>query len=568
MAAKLQCEICGGKLIGRPGGVFECDSCGMEYDTAWAKEKIQEITGTVKVEGTVEITGKVQVDGPVKVEGGVNKEALLKRGRLALEDGEWDKAKAFFDQALTLDAEYADAWLGLAMAKLKLKNESGFAGLEKGFASVEGNADYQKFVRFASPERMQEVSVHLDAAEAEKQRREAERKAQENADAAARAAFREKLPTLRARIAPAQGLIAAGHYFTVGLKPDGTVITVGSNVEKQCDVTDWCDIVQIAAQGCYTVGLKSDGTVVSVGANSDGACNVSDWRDIIAICSGGFHTVGLKSDGTVVAVGKNDEKQCDVSDWKDIVAVAAAYNHTVGLKADGTVVAAGANGYIKSYNYKWVEQGQCNVSEWRDIVAIAAGHSFTAGLKSDGTVVVTGAGAGESDFSGWRDIIAITTDCFSGVIGLKSDGTVIYNQRRHDFSEWRDIVAISGNNSHVIALKSDGTVLAAGANTCGECDITQWKLFDRIETLPAERRMAMETAKAERRVAAQKAEAERKAAAAKAEAERKAKIVSLEAERAALSEELKNLKGLFTGKRRKEIEARLDEISSELEKLG
>ena len=74
MAAKLQCEICGGKLIGKPGGIFECDSCGMEYDTAWVKEKIQEITGTVKVEGTVEVQGKVQVEGDQPLpyfEGGV-----------------------------------------------------------------------------------------------------------------------------------------------------------------------------------------------------------------------------------------------------------------------------------------------------------------------------------------------------------------------------------------------------------------------------------------------------------------------------------------------------------------
>ena len=79
MAAKLQCEICGGKLIGKPGGIFECENCGTEYSTEWARAKIQEITGTVKVEGTVEVTGKVQNDGPVKVEGGANKEALLKR---------------------------------------------------------------------------------------------------------------------------------------------------------------------------------------------------------------------------------------------------------------------------------------------------------------------------------------------------------------------------------------------------------------------------------------------------------------------------------------------------------
>ena len=59
MATKLQCEICGGKLIGKAGGIYECDSCGMEYDTTWVKEKIQQIQGTVKVEGTVEVTGKV-----------------------------------------------------------------------------------------------------------------------------------------------------------------------------------------------------------------------------------------------------------------------------------------------------------------------------------------------------------------------------------------------------------------------------------------------------------------------------------------------------------------------------
>ena len=53
--AALQCEICGGKLIGKPGGLFECESCGMEYNTDWAKAKVQEIKGTVKVEGTVSV---------------------------------------------------------------------------------------------------------------------------------------------------------------------------------------------------------------------------------------------------------------------------------------------------------------------------------------------------------------------------------------------------------------------------------------------------------------------------------------------------------------------------------
>ena len=66
--AALQCEICGGKLVGKPGGLFECEYCGMEYNTDWAKAKIQEIKGTVQVEGTVQVTGTVKVDTADKVE--------------------------------------------------------------------------------------------------------------------------------------------------------------------------------------------------------------------------------------------------------------------------------------------------------------------------------------------------------------------------------------------------------------------------------------------------------------------------------------------------------------------
>jgi tRNA(Ile2) C34 agmatinyltransferase TiaS len=72
MPAKLQCEICGGKLIGKPGGIFECENCGTEYSTEWAKAKIQEITGTVKVEGTVEVAGKVQIENPVTIDNSSN----------------------------------------------------------------------------------------------------------------------------------------------------------------------------------------------------------------------------------------------------------------------------------------------------------------------------------------------------------------------------------------------------------------------------------------------------------------------------------------------------------------
>jgi len=79
----------------------------------------------------------------------------------------------------------------------------------------------------------------------------------------------------------------------------------------------------IAAGRRHTVGLKSNGTVVAVGDNAYGQCEVSDWRDIIMVAAGNVHmatntgnahTVGLKSNETVVAVGWNKHGQCDVSD--------------------------------------------------------------------------------------------------------------------------------------------------------------------------------------------------------------------------------------------------------------
>lgn len=120
--AALQCEFCGGKLITKAGGICECDSCGMEFDKTWVKEKIQEIKGTVKVEGTVEVTGSVKIDGPVKIEGGVSAESLLKRGQLALEDGDWDNANGYFEKALDAAPECAEGYLGKLMVQLRLRD--------------------------------------------------------------------------------------------------------------------------------------------------------------------------------------------------------------------------------------------------------------------------------------------------------------------------------------------------------------------------------------------------------------------------------------------------------------
>ena len=75
-----------------------------------------------------------------------NASALVKRGFLALEDGEWEKADEFFEQALNQNAEDAQAYLGKLMAELKVSKEENLIECKEPFENM---SNYQKAVRFA-----------------------------------------------------------------------------------------------------------------------------------------------------------------------------------------------------------------------------------------------------------------------------------------------------------------------------------------------------------------------------------------------------------------------------------
>jgi alpha-tubulin suppressor-like RCC1 family protein len=62
-----------------------------------------------------------------------------------------------------------------------------------------------------------------------------------------------------------------------------------------------------------------------------------------------------------------------------------------------------------------------------------------------------------------------------GIAAIKVDGTVITHDMKDDLSGWSDIVSVSVGGSHVLGLKSDGTVVAMGSNDDGQCDVSTWK---------------------------------------------------------------------------------------------
>ena len=78
-------------------------------------------------------------------EGGSNVQALLDRGQMALEDGEWEKADEFFEQVLNQDAKCGAAYLGKFLARVECRSAKTYADAYienvKAEAPNEKNAD-------------------------------------------------------------------------------------------------------------------------------------------------------------------------------------------------------------------------------------------------------------------------------------------------------------------------------------------------------------------------------------------------------------------------------------------
>ena len=567
--AALQCEICGGKLIGKPGGIFECDSCGMEYSTEWAKAKVQEIKGTVKIEGPVEVTGTVEE------EGGASVDSLLKRGWMMLEEEDWDHADEYFEKVLDIQPECAEAYAGkLCVEKKYRKLEDMTKDLYFKYfmrAGYVGYQNYEKMMRYAGEDFRARFNSYVTAAG--ENRVEQERKLAEK-----RERLLPLLPKRREQAALAMNLIIAGLDFTAAVQIDGTVVAAGnqSRLYELKDEAEWKDIKALYTNRFDIVGLKYNGTLVATGK-----MELPDWSDIVAAAMGCDHIVGLKSDGTVAASGNNESGQCDVTDWKDITAIAADSTFTVGLKKDGTVVAAGrfTSGYPDEEDI--TDRVLRVIAGWQDIAAISAAYADcfgVYGIKADGTVLVTD--KEEDEDAGITNYQNVVSMC--GPYALRADGTVA---TPGSVMEWTDIVALAEHYTHTVGVKKDGTVVANGKNEEGQCFVQGWKLFNSIDTLEqereeaaAKRRRKEEEAEAERqrllaeeerrrKEAEAEAEAKRKRKEAEAAAARRAKIAALEAEKASIQAELPTLKGLFSGGKRRELETRLAQIEKELSAL-
>ncbi len=117
-----------------------------------------------------------------------NKENLIKRAYMFLEDGEFETADTYFDKILDIDIEDSRAYIGKLLAKCKLKNEDEIPNLPQ---TITEDKDYIKALRFATPEQKARYEALngaiVDRIEGEKKRisEERQRIAAERAEAEA-----------------------------------------------------------------------------------------------------------------------------------------------------------------------------------------------------------------------------------------------------------------------------------------------------------------------------------------------------------------------------------------------
>jgi len=246
----------------------------------------------------------------------------------------------------------------------------------------------------------------------------------------------------------------------------------------------------------------------------------------------------LMADGKVLKQGKIDEKTVELRKWNNIVDITNDH----GLKADGTVVTT-----VDYSN----ERAQ-GVSEWKNIIHII--NCFgCVGVSSAGQVYVA---HNEPNFANeamllalyhtvgnWHNLIDVKEFYYEshfrrerGAIGLLANGQLVTSNVPYDLSGWNNIISFYCAKDVIVGVCADGRVLVAGKDPYQLKDeIENWRLFDHINTYDRERLSMVQKV-----------------------------FDKLTEDITAKESELNNIRGWFTGKKKRELGNELEKLKEKI----
>ena len=325
--ATLQCEICGGKLVGKPGGLFECEYCGMEYNTDWAKAKIQEIKGTVQVEGTVQVTGTVKVDTADKVENLIryvqeeinNLPSLWGQfGRISDIKKKEESIEKTLDDILRISPD--EYWIFLYRSMKKISVDDAVAAIsqysEETIAALEKKPDWNRAM-LKAPEDIR--SRIYDALEKRKSFLREQSSAADSVLSTNCDLLKEKeenIEQIRNCLFIQQDVLAAHNS-------NGDVLI---SFAGEAAVSPVKKVIQVVVSTSYVACLHPNGTVTISGENKYARTireKTAEWEHIIRLCIYGYDLFGIDYNGAIYIAGYNPEIRWHAyrNDWQDVVAV-------------------------------------------------------------------------------------------------------------------------------------------------------------------------------------------------------------------------------------------------------
>ena len=439
-----------------------------------------------------------------------NVQALLKRGNMALEDGEWSKADEFFEQVLNQDAECGAAYLGKFLAKARRANVQAYvqsicAGITADAPTkrnAKACAEDQAFIdacaekyqvpeyydpaviraallfdlnyctnraayfRDAQKKAMQRLDDDRNFARAERfASGEAKAQCEELRTGLTNALLQQTQKAKQKATAEKQRITEAYHAFLKATESKLAAAKKEALAEKQKDeeVAERARIEQKEREEKE----KQAAAEARAQRKEELQGEESKWQQELS------QTKGLFS-------GKR-RKEITMK----LEEIAAEFRK-LELIDDAEVLCT--RGELKKAAISFGKAGNCldararALALWDTIAAretLAAGYHHTIGLKADGTVAAVGDNEhGQCDVSDWADVVAVAAGG-DHTVGLRADGTVAaVGDDEHgqcDVSGWRDIVAVAAGDWHTVGLKADGTVVAVGYNEDGQCDVSGWR---------------------------------------------------------------------------------------------
>jgi alpha-tubulin suppressor-like RCC1 family protein len=282
---------------------------------------------------------------------------------------------------------------------------------------------------------------------------------------------------------------AAGETFAWGANEFGQ-LGVGTNTPSDMPlaVTGLAGVRAISAGGKHTIALMADGTVMTWGAGAAGEIGngttkdsyvpvaVPGLTDVIQVAAGVNYNLALLSDGTVMAWGVNDKGQLGdgttvnktvpvpVKNLTGVTAVSGSKEHSLALLSNGTVMDWGSN-----------RKGELGLGTTTGPETCGPTPCSTVPMAVGGVSNATAISAGESHMLALLSngtIMAWGGDSY-GELGATGAELLEGRKAARSYVPIPDrrisnVTSIAAGNKYSMAILADGHVMAWGRNVYGQ----------------------------------------------------------------------------------------------------